>query len=176
MADEPGGLLAEFNSAEELVAAAKRTRKAGYRCIDAFSPYPIEDIGKAIGFETHAIGWLSFSGGLFGFLSALAVQLLTNWNYPINVGGRPIIAFPAFVVVDFELMVLFAVVFPVVGMLALNGLPRLHHPLFSVPEFSRATDDKFFLYVDSSDPKFDSDDTRKFLESLGAASLEPVPS
>lgn len=171
---EPLGLLAEFATQDEVVAAVRRARKAGYRKIDAFSPYPIEQMPGALGLKSHRMGWLSFAGGVFGFFGALAVQLLTNWDYPINVGGRPILAWPAFVVVDFELMVLFSVIFPTVGMLYLNGLPRLHHPLFGIPRFDLATDDRFFLYIGADDRKFDPKTTRAFLKSLKPASIQPV--
>lgn len=100
--------------------------------------------------------------------------MLTNLNYWIDVGGRPVIAIPAFFVIDFELMVLFAVLFPVVGMLWLNGLPRLHHPLFGAPRFGLASDDRFFLYVDSSDSKFDLRGTGTFLRSLEPMAVESV--
>jgi hypothetical protein len=104
----------------------------------------------------------------------LGVQLFANWNYPVEVGGRPLIALPAFFVVDFELMILFAVLFPIVGMLVLNRLPRLHHPLFGTARFSLASDDRFFLYILASDPKFDPDATRGFLGGLGAWTIEAV--
>jgi hypothetical protein len=168
------GLLAEFPDQDSLLAAVRSTRKAGYRDIDTFSPYPIEGMPKALGLTTHRMGWLSFFGGLFGFFGALLVQVLTNWNYPINVGGRPILAWTAFVVVDFELMVLFAVLFPAIGMIYCNGLPKLYHPLFATPRFNLATDDRFFLYVDAGDRKFDTKKTRRFLESLKPASVEAV--
>jgi hypothetical protein len=113
-------------------------------------------------------------GGLFGFFGMLALQLFVNIDYPIEVGGRPIMAFPAFFVVDFEIMVLGAVLFPVIGMLVLNGLPRLHHPLFNSPRFGLASDNRFFLYIDAADPKFDAERTRSFLGSLGAWLVEGV--
>lgn len=170
----PVGLLAEFANQDRLLDAVRSTRKAGYRDIDAFSPYPIEEMPRAMGLGTHRMGWLSFFGGLFGFFGALLVQVLTNWNYPINVGGRPILAWPAFVVIDFELMVLFAVLLPAFGMIYCNGLPRLHHPLFATPRFNLATDDRFFLYIDGADRKFDAKGTRRFLRSLKPASIEAV--
>lgn len=170
----PLGLLAEFPNEERLIDAVRRARGEGYRQIDTFSPYPIEDMPAELGLSTHRMGWLSFLGGLFGFFGALAVQVLTNWDYPINVGGRPILAWPAFIVVDFELMVLFAVIFPTLGMLYLNGLPRLHHPLFGTPRFHLATDDRFFLYVGSDDRRYDAKKTRAFLKSLKPASIEEV--
>ena len=175
MADPaPLGLLAEFVSDDALVDAAERARKEGYRRIDGFSPYPVEGLSDVLRIRTRRMGWLSLLGGLFGFFGALLVQVLTNWNYPIDVGGRPILAWPAFVVVDYELMILFAVIFPVVGMLHANGLPRLHHPLFGTPRFGLATDDRFFLYIDAADPKFDSKRTRAFLRKLRPESIEAV--
>jgi hypothetical protein len=174
MAEDLVGLLAEFPTQQALVEAAKRVRTEGYRCIDAYSPYPIESLPKVLGIRTHTMGWLSLLGGLFGFFGTLAVQVFINWNYPIDVGGRPLLAWPAFAVVDFELMVLFSVIFPVVGMLYLNGLPRIHHPLFGTPRLSLASDDRFFLYVEAADPKFDPDRTREFLASLGPATVQPV--
>jgi hypothetical protein len=170
----PLGLLAEFPDQDALLGAVRSTRKAGYRDIDAFSPYPVEGMPEAMGQHTHRMGWLSVFGGLFGFFGALLVQVLTNWNYPINVGGRPILAWAAFVVVDFELMVLFAVLFPAFGMIYCNGLPRLYHPLFGTPRFNLATDDRFFLYIGAADRKFHPKETRAFLRSLKPASIEAV--
>jgi hypothetical protein len=175
MADRPLlGLLAEFPDEDRLLDSVRRARDEGYRRIDAFSPYPIEGMPKALGLRTHRMGWLSFIGGLVGFFGALAVQVLTNWDYPIDVGARPILAWPAFVVVDYELMILLAVIFPVVGMLWCNGLPRLHHPLFDTPRFGLASDDRFFLYVDAGDDNFDGKATRRFLRRLKPASIEEV--
>lgn len=171
---QPIGYLAEFPSAEELLKATRRTREAGYRNIDTFSPYPVEGIPNSIGFHDHRMGWLSVIGGLVGFFSMLGLQLFVNADYPIEVGGRPLMAFPAFFVVDFEIMILGAVLFPVIGMLALNGLPRLYHPLFNAPRFSLSSDNRFFLYIEATDPKFDLDETRNFLGSLGAWLVEPV--
>jgi hypothetical protein len=168
------GLLAEFGKADALLAAAKMARDAGYRRLDAFSPYPIEGMADALSIKDHRIGWLSFAGGAFGIALALAVQLFVNLNYPIDVGGRPLIALPAFFVVDFELMILFAVLLPILGMLVLNRLPKLHHPLFGTARFSLASDDRFFLYILASDAKFDAEATRGFLGSLGAWTVEAV--
>ena len=122
----------------------------------------------------HRIGWLSFAGGVFGIAATLAMQVFVNLDYPIEVGGRPLIALPAFFVVDFEIMILCAVLFPIVGMLVMNRLPKLHHPLFGTPRFSLASDDRFFLYIEADDPKFDPDATRAFLGSLGAWTVEAV--
>jgi hypothetical protein len=104
----------------------------------------------------------------------LAIQLFVNWDYPVEVGNRPLFAWPAFFVVDFELMILCAVLFAVVGMFWIMGLPKLYHPLFGVPRFGLASEDRFFLYIDARDPKFDLERTRSFLGSLGAWTIEPV--
>ena len=174
MAERVLGYLAEFGDAEALVEAAKQARAAGFRRLDAFTPFPVDGLADILRFRDNRIGWLSIIGGLAGFLGMLAVQLFVNFDYPVEVGGRPIFAYPAFFVVDFEIMVLLAVLFPVIGMLVINGLPRLHHPLFGTPRFGLASDDRFFLYVDSRDPRFDADRTRTFLGSLGAWVVEPV--
>jgi hypothetical protein len=104
----------------------------------------------------------------------LAVQIFVNVDYPIEVGGRPIFAWPAFFVVDFELMILCAVTFAVAGMLVINRLPKLYHPLFSTPRFGLASENRFFLYIDAKDPRFDPEKTRSYLGSLGAWTVEPV--
>jgi hypothetical protein len=169
------GLLAEFGNEDALLDAAKRTRHEGFRNIDAFSPFPVEGMAEVLSLRRdHRIGWITITGGAFGFLGMLAVQLFVNWDYPIEVGNRPLYAWPAFFVVDFELMILCAVLFAVVGMFAIIGLPKLYHPLFGVPRFGLASEDKFFLYIDARDPKFDRQQTRVFLGSLGAWTVEPV--
>jgi hypothetical protein len=175
MAEPLLGLLAEFGTADALLEAAKRTRAEGFRRIDTFSPYPVEGMADVLSLKhDHRVGWITIAGGLFGFFGMIAVQLFVNWDYPIEVGNRPLFAWPAFFVVDFELMVLFAVLFAVVGMFAMMGLPKLYHPLFGAPRFGLASDDRFFLYIDAKDPKFDPERTRGFLGSLGAWTVEPV--
>jgi hypothetical protein len=173
MAEPILGLLAEFDSADALLDATRRTRDAGFRDIDAFSPYPVDGMAEVLALKRdHRIGWITIAGGAFGFLGMLAVQLFVNWDYPIEVGNRPLFAWPAFFVVDFELMILGAVLFAVVGMFIIIGLPKLYHPLFGVPRFGLASEDKFFLYIAADDPKFD--DARSLLASLGPLTLEPV--
>lgn len=175
MAEPVLGLLAEFENAQQLLGAVRRTRSEGFRSIDAFSPFPVEGMAELLGLERdHRIGWITILGGLFGFFGMIAVQLFVNVDYPIDVGGRPLFAWPAFFVVDFELMVLCAVLFAVVGMLVINRLPRLHHPLFGTPRFGLASEDRFFLLIKSKDPKFDPEATRSFLGSLGALDVEQV--
>jgi len=175
MAEPTLGLLAEFDSAEALLEATKRARDEGFRNIDAFSPYPVEGMADVLALKgDHRVGWITIAGGAFGFLGMLAVQLFVNWDYPIEVGNRPLFAWPAFFVVDFELMILCAVLFAVVGMFIMIGLPKLYHPLFGAPRFGLASEDKFFLYIDAADPKFDRARTRGFLGSLGALTIEAV--
>lgn len=171
------GLLGEFGTADALLDAAQRARREGYRRIDAFSPYPVEGMAEVLALKRdHRIGWITIAGGLAGFFGMIAVQLFVNWDYPIEVGNRPLFAWPAFFVVDFELMILLAVLFAVVGMFAIMRLPKLHHPLFGTPRFGLASDDRFFLYIGADDPKFDRHATRGFLGELGAWTIEPVRS
>jgi hypothetical protein len=168
------GLLAEFETPEALLAATQRAQKAGYRELDAFTPFPVYEIFPMLRLRDRRVLWLGLFGGIFGFCLALGMQLFTNWDYPINVGGRPLYALSAFMVVCFELTVLFAALTPAVGMLALNGLPRLSHPVFNAPQFYRASRDRFFLCVLASDEKFDPRKTRDFLRGLKPNSVELV--
>jgi hypothetical protein len=163
------GLLAEFNRPERLIDGVRRSRDAGFRRIDAYSPFPIEGLAEVIGFHDLRVPWLTLIGGMFGAATAFGMQVYTNYAFPIDVGDRPLVSVPAFMLITFELTVLFAVLFSIGGMLALNHLPRLHHPLFDIREFHLASTDKFFLVVFSNDPKFDEDRTEVFLETL-----EPV--
>ncbi len=171
------GMIAEFDSATNLVAAAHRTHEAGYTKIDAYSPFPVEGLAEAIGFHRNEVPLVVLIGGLLGGLSAYAMQYwISAVSYPINVGGKPYHSWPAFIVVTFEMTILFAGISAVLGMLALNGLPMPYHPVFNVPRFAFATKDRFFLIVFSSDPKYDPTETRRFLESLGPKSISEVPS
>jgi hypothetical protein len=171
---ETYGLLAEFKTPEELIEAAKRSRSEGYRDLDAFTPFPVYELFPVLRLRDHRVLWLGLFGGLFGFTLAIAMQLYTNFDYPINVGGRPLYALSAFAVIAFELTVLFAALTPAIGMLALNGLPRLHHPVFGAPSFHRASRDRFFLCVLATDALFDERKTRDFLRKLDPASVETV--
>jgi hypothetical protein len=177
MADEAAplyGLLAEFETPEALVEAAKRTREEGYRELDAFTPFPVYELFPVLRLRDRRVLWLGLIGGIAGFSIALGMQLFTNFDFPINAGGRPLYALSAFAVVAFELTVLFAALTPAFGMLALNGLPRLNHPVFAAPAFYRASRDRFFLCVLASDAQFDARKTRDFLKDLDAASVEAV--
>lgn len=166
------GLLAEFEKPEDLVAAARKARAAGYRELDAFSPFPVNELKRVLRLNDNRVRWLGLTGAVLGAATGIAMQLYVNYAYPINVGGRPQYALSAFAVVTFELTILFAALFTASGMFALNGLPRLHHPVFEARNFHRASRDRFFLCVLACDPKFDRGKTRDFLNGLGAAHVE----
>lgn len=175
MADRLLGYIGEFGTPERLLQATKSARAAGFTSIDAFSPFPVEGMSEVLALKRdHRIGWITVAGGLFGFFGMLAIQIFVNVDYPIEVGGRPLFAWPAFFVVDFELMILCAVTFAVAGMLIINRLPKLHHPLFGTPRFGLASENRFFLYIAATDPQFDDERTRTFLGGLGAWNVEPV--
>jgi len=171
------GMMAEFDTPGDLVSAARRTYEAGYKKIDAYTPFPIEELSEAIGFHRNSVPLVVLIGGILGGCSGFGLQYWIHViNYPINVGGRPLNSWPAFIVVTFEMTILFAGIFAVLGMLALNGLPMPYHPVFNVPRFAFASKDRFFLIIFSSDPKYDAASTRRFLESLAPRSIAEVPS
>jgi hypothetical protein len=176
MADAPFGILAEFETPEALMNAAREARAAGYRNLDAFTPFPLPELTMILRLRDDRVRWLGLFGGLFGGALALAMQIFTNFDYPINVGGRPLYALSAFAVIAFELTILFAALMPAIGMLVLNGLPRLHHPVFNARAFSRASKDRFFLCVLAADPKFEPGKTAHWLRTLEPASVELVAS
>jgi hypothetical protein len=170
------GLLAEFVEAENLVAAARRVHEAGYRRVECYSPLPVEGLAEAIGFHRSRMPLVVLIGGIVGGLAGFALQYYTTVvAYPLNIGGRPLFSWPSFVPVVFEMTVLFAALSAVLGMLAMNGLPRPHHPLFGIPSFDRATQDRFFLCVLSVDPMYHPISTRQFLEGLGPVEVTDVP-
>ena len=170
------GLMAEFDSVNSLVDAANRTREAGYKRIDAYSPFPVEGLAEAIGFHHDEVPLVVLIGGLIGGLSGYLMQYwISVVSYPVNVGGKPYHSWPAFIVPTFELTILFAGIFAVFGMLALNGLLMPYHPVFNVPRFAFATKDRFFLIVFSSDPKYNPVEVRRLLESFGPRSISEVP-
>lgn len=171
------GLMAEFDSPQELVDAAHKTHGAGYKDIDAFSPFPIEGLADAIGFHKNYVSLVVLICGIIGGLSGYLLQYyVAVISYPTNVGGRPYHSWPSFIIVTFELTILFGGVSAAIGMLVLNGLPLPYHPVFNVPAFSKATENKFFLVVSATDPRYDAVRTREFLKGLAPRSVSEVPS
>src|SRR5439155_24391466 len=169
------GLVAEFNGPSELTAAAERTYAAGYRRIDAFSPFPIEGLAEALGSRRTWVAPLVLLGGLLGGGAGYLMQYyLSAIDYPLNIGGRPLNSWPAFIPVTFEMTILGAGLFAVLGMLALNGLPMPHHPVFNVPRFALASRDRYFLCIMARDPKFDPAATRGLLSGLGPVEVADV--
>jgi Protein of unknown function (DUF3341) len=170
------GLLAEFVEPDELVQAAARIQAEGYRDFEAYAPMPVEGLPEAVGFPRSRMPLVVLVGGIVGLVGGYGMQYyLMAINYPLNIGGRPLNSWPSFVPVTFELTVLIAALAAVLGMLAMNGLPRPHHPLFAVPQFDRATQDRFFVCVRYTDPKFHEQSTREFLQRLGAKEVIDVP-
>ena len=161
------GLMAEFEDPNQLVAAAHRAREAGYRRMDAYSPLPIEELHEAIGFHDTKLPLIVLIGGLIGCVSGYLLQFwVSTMAYPVNVGGKPLHSWPAFIPVTFECTILGAALSAVFGMLALNGLPQPYHPVFNVARFALASRNRFFLCIEARDKKFELAETRRFLETL----------
>ena len=172
------GLLAEFEHPEDLRAAARQSRDAGYRRMEAYTPIPLHGMAEAVGKVPTRLPLLTLLGGFGGCFTGFALQYWVQViEYPMNIGGRPnsLENWPTWIPVMFELTILGASLFTVLGMLALNGLPMPYHPLFNLPEFRLASRDKFFLCIESADPTFDRERTREFLASLGARNILEVP-
>ncbi len=163
------GQLAEFDSPKSLLEAARRAYEAGYRKMDAYTPFPIEGLAEALGFHHLRLPLIVLVGGITGCLGGFFLQYFAAVvSYPINVGGRPLNSWPAFVPITFELTILVAALSAVIGMLGLNGLPQPYHPVFNVPRFALATRNQFFLCIEARDAQFDRAGTRKFLESVSS--------
>jgi hypothetical protein len=169
------GLLAEFEDPEHLLAAARRAIAAGYRRLDAFSPFPVHGLDEAIGFHRNLVAPLVLLAGLVGAASGFSLQYWYHViDYPLNIGGRPLNSWPAFIPITFELAVLLAAITALLGMLALNGLPKPYHPLFNAPRFALASRDRFFLCIEATDPHFDREATRRFLSELGPREVTEI--
>jgi hypothetical protein len=169
------GLMAEFEEPTQLVAATHRAYQEGYRCMDAYSPYPIEELYEALGKHHTRLPLIVLIGGLCGCVGGYLMQYwISAIAYPVNVGGKPWHSWPAFIPVTFECTILVAALSAVLGMLALNGLPMPYHPVFNVPRFALASRNRFFLCIEANDPRFDLDGTRRFLESLAPREVSTV--
>jgi hypothetical protein len=169
------GLMAEFDDPNSLVAATYRAYSTGYRQMDAYSPFPIEELHEALGAPHSRLPLIVLLGGLCGGLGGYYLQYwIAAVTYPINVGGRPFHSWPAFIPVTFECTILAAALSAVLGMLALNGLPTPYHPVFNVPRFALASRNRFFLVIEAKDPKFHLEATRSFLETLNPREVTTV--
>ena len=161
------GVMAEFDNPSNLVAAARRTYEAGYRRINGYTPYPIEELWEAIGFHRTGLPIIVLIGGIVGGLAGFLMQYyLSVFDYPLNVGGKPFNSWPAFIPITFEMTILCAAFAAVFGMLALNKLPQPYHPVFNAPNFKLASRDHFFLVIEANDPKYQHDEVVEFLKGL----------
>ena len=170
------GLLAEFNTPGELVQATEAAHAAGYRRMECYTPYPVEEAAVALRFHKNRVPLLTLLGGLMGVTTAFLMETwIAVWSYPLNIGGRPLFSWPAFIIPAYEWTILFAGLSAAFGMVALNGLPQLYHPLFNAPNFRQgATTDKFFLCLEATDPRFSIMETRSLLEQFSPASVVEV--
>jgi len=169
------GVLAEFDTPEQLVHAAEKVREAGYHRMDAYTPFPVEGLAQAMGLKRNHVPLITMLGGLAGGIGGFAFQYwAAAVTYPMNIGGRPLNSWPAFIPVTFELTVLGASLCAVFGMLALNRLPQPYHPVFNVRRFERASSDRFYLCIEARDPKFHMAETSRFLHGLHAHHVDEV--
>lgn len=175
LSPKPYGIVAEFGTAEELLAAAEAARNEGYKDLDAYSPIPVHGLTDVIKFKDDRLGWVVFGGGLTGFAVGYGLQYWVSViAYDHNVGGKPLFSIPAFFPPAYELTILFAAFGATFGMLALNKLPRPHQPIFNAASMSRASSDRFILCIEATDPRYSDQDTYAFAQSLKPISVERV--
>jgi ActD protein len=169
------GLMAEFDTPTALAAAARGVREKGYRKVEAYSPFAIEEVNEALGLRRNRLPLIVLTGGILGGLTGYLMQYyIAVWDFPINVGGRPLHSWPSFIIITFELTILFAAFSTVLGLLGLCGLPMPYHPVFNVPRFAQASRNRFFLCIEAADPLFDRHTTAEFLRSLEAYEVSEV--
>jgi hypothetical protein len=170
------GLMAEFATPEEVLRATRAAVRAGFTHLDAYTPHTVEGLSETLGLKRSRVPFIVLVGGLVGAACGFAMQYFSmTVSYPFNVGGRPLNSWPVFIPITFELLVLVASFSAFFGMLFLNGLPRVYRPMFNVPQFARATQDRFFLCIEATDPRFDRSATRDFLAELGPHDVMEVP-
>lgn len=170
------GVAGEYDNPTDITIAAQRAKEAGYTRLDAYSPYPVEELSEVIIKRNTRLPWLIFFGGCVGAFSGYMLQYYTAViDYPINVGGRPLNSWVSFIPITFELTILFSALTAVVGMIVLNGLPQPYHPVFNIPRFDLATRNRFFLVIEARDPKFRHEDATGLLRSTGAREISDVP-
>jgi hypothetical protein len=169
------GVMAEFDSGQALVDAARKTMASGFTNVEAYTPIPIEELNDIIHKKRTKLPLFSLLGGLAGMATGFGLQYWASAiAYPFNIGGRPLASWPAFIVPSYELTILFSALTTTIAMILFNGLPQPYHPVFNVPRFSLATTDKFFLVIEAADPKFDQAVTSRFLQELGAKGVYDV--
>lgn len=167
------GLLAEFETPDSLLAAARRVREAGYTRWDAYSPYPVHGLDRAMGLRDTRLPWIVLAAGIAGTASGILMQWWMNAiDYAFVVGGKPLFSLPAQIPIAFEVTILFSAIACVVAMFAFNGLPRFTHPAFGSARFRRVTTDRFFIAIEAADPRFDIEHTEAFLRDAGSAQVE----
>lgn len=170
------GVMAEFETPQQVLTAARRAREEGYTDMDAYTPYPVESLADELGLPRTRVPFVVLISGLVGAAAGFFMQWYSmSVSYPFNVGGRPTNSWPVFIPIAFEVMVLVASFSALLGMFFLNGLPRPHHPLFNVPRFVHASQDRFFLCIEATDPRFDRIRTTEFLRSLQPSEVVEVP-
>lgn len=173
--DNVYGLVAQFGSVEDIMTASERVRDAGYKRTDAYTPFPVEGLDEALGMQPTRLGWVVLAAGIAGGLGGFLLQWWANTTYfPLNIGGKPLNSWPNFIIIMYELTILFSAFTAGLFMIARNGLPRPYHSIFNTPNFETASRDKFFLCVESRDPQFDIVGTRAFLESLTPERISEV--
>jgi hypothetical protein len=169
------GVMGEFSTTEELIRAVEKVREAGYRRVNAYSPFPVEGLSEALGLKRNMVPPITLLGGLLGGVGGFGLQYwAAAITYPMNIGGRPLNSWPAFIPVTFEMTILGASLFAVFGMLALNKLPQPHHPVFNVPRFTHASSDRFFVCIEARDPKFHLAAAARLLEQVQAHHITEV--